>query len=769
MRIEDIPERLRRFNFVLVGKDKVPTQYGWQKKFMKYDNSELKEHISKGFNYGVQGNNSFIEIDGEQRFLVMIDFDKRELQDKILKEFPETFTTTSGSSKKCLHIWLASDNNKSFSIHDKELNTLADIQARGKQLIAPGSTHPSGSKYSVVKDLPFAYMPYAEIEAIIRPHDEKALKKKKPMKPFIPKGDGNDIGEKVYNAVSMEDVLRELNIDTSKNPTDCYFHSSKGGKCFSWTDEVCNCFHCDGSWNKFSLIREAMDLPSKETYDWFAEKSGLTEELKQARKNFKKEIPMKFNDIQNFSKRGQIENFWNVQPFFYDKSKIFWLWDKDNFKWDISDEVDFCNSIYNKLGVNTINSKERGETIEAFKQVGRMHQPKAVSKGWVQFKDKIYDIKNNNEFEATPEYFIKNPIPWKIGKSEDTPTLDKLFLEWVGEDYKPTLEEIGAYAVIPDRFMQRIIALVGGGSNGKGSYQKFIYKFLGSDNCVTSEIKQLSENQFEPSVLYGRLLVVFGEVSYNDLTNTNQVKKIAGEDKMSFQFKGKNPFTDDNTALGMCLTNSLPTTPDKSMGFYRKWLIVDFPNQFKEIKKDLIGEIPEVEFENFSKKCLRILKELYENPAFTNEGDFEERAKRYEERSNPVMRFIEEECLEEPGLVIPLREFTNACNEYLREKHLRTMNSKQISKALREEGFIVGNRKIDGNSVYVIVNLGVKKCNYPPNPPNPRKTTLIPYIEPTSNYKGNKGNKGITQESPNDINPFEVLNLEKDLNEVENE
>jgi hypothetical protein len=33
-----------------------------------------------------------------------------------------------------------------------------------------------------------------------------------------------------------------------------------------------------------------------------------------------------------------------------------------------------------------------------------------------------------------------------------------------------------------------------------------------------------------------------GEVSYDDLRNTNMLKKLGGEDKISFQFKNKTPF-----------------------------------------------------------------------------------------------------------------------------------------------------------------------------------------------------------------------------------
>ena len=410
-------------------------------------------------------------------------------------------------------------------------------------------------------------------------------------------------------------------------------------------------------------------------------------------------------DSQILTRRGQIEYFWKEQPFFYDTSKLFWLWNQEEKKWILSDEIDFLNSIQNKLGIETIDSTARNQLVEGFKQIGRLHAPKPMKKSWVQFKDKIYDVQSGENFAANHEYFITNPIPYNVGKSEETPTIDKLFIEWVGEEYVETLYEIMAYNISLDKFMQRIIALCGGGSNGKGTFIKLNYKFLGKDNCVSSEVKTLSENIFETAVLYRKLLCVMGEISYDDLKNTNQLKKLGGEDLISFQFKGKTPFTDENTATCICLTNSLPSTPDKSIGFYRKWLIIDFPNQFKQIKKDLIEMIPEEEFENLALKCLNKLKKLYRTREFTNEGNFEDRIKKYEERSNPVMSFVDECCKEENGENVVLRTFTNALNVYLKAKHLRIMTSKQVGKVLREEGFVVGNRKIDGVSFVVIINL----------------------------------------------------------------
>ena len=415
--------------------------------------------------------------------------------------------------------------------------------------------------------------------------------------------------------------------------------------------------------------------------------------------------------LKILTRRGQVEAFWNLQPFYYDSSKIFWLWNGEEYKWEMSDEVEFCNSINEELGVDTIDGKTESEIIRAFKQIGRKHKPKDMGKSWVQFKNKIYDVKTGECFHATPKYFVSNPIPWKVGESEDTPTIDKLFSEWMAgqdESWKDTLYEIMAYNCLIDPFMQRLIALCGGGSNGKGTYIKLTQKFLGKGNYVSSEIKNLSEDKFEPAVLHKKLLCVMGEVYYDDLKNTNQLKKIAGEDELSFQFKGKTPFTEPNTATCVCLTNSMPITPDKTTGFYRKWLIIDFLRQFEQIDRNLIDDIPEVEFENLAKKCLRLMGELYKKPHFTNEGDFNDRAKRYEERSNPVMKFVADYCDETEGKMITLREFTSKCNDYLKENNLRIMSLKQIGGVLRNEGFIIGNRTFMGVSAVSILSLEFK-------------------------------------------------------------
>lgn len=400
-----------------------------------------------------------------------------------------------------------------------------------------------------------------------------------------------------------------------------------------------------------------------------------------------------------FDKRMQAEEFCEMQPIYYDVSGLWWLWDFENCKWILVDEVDVLNHVFKNMDIDTIKAKERMEILNALKQVGRLRKPKDPEKSWMQFRDKIVDIESGEEFDASPEYLITNPIPWSLGESEETPEMDKLFTEWVvdndtqDETFVTTLKEIIAYCCCSEQFLQTMIALTGAGSNGKGTFLKLITKFIGKQNCCSSELKTLAIRNFETSALYKKLLCQMGEVDVYDLKNTNLIKQLTGEDLIRYEYKGKTPFSDYSPTTCIIATNALPVTPDKSIGFYRRWLIVDFPHQF-QVQKDILTRIPDSEYPNLARKIVNVLKQLYEKGEFANNGTIEQRTQRYEERSNPIQKFIEASCEDDTGNKIKLREFALKLNKFLKNKHLRPMSVRQVGTALREEGYEVGSRKL---------------------------------------------------------------------------
>ena len=400
---------------------------------------------------------------------------------------------------------------------------------------------------------------------------------------------------------------------------------------------------------------------------------------------------------KSFSIDGQTENFAKIQPLFYDKTGMFWLWDDCHSKWEKVDDIDVLNMIQDATKEDTVNSKNRNEILNSLKQLGRRKIPKPVKQTWIQFKDKIVDISTGEEIKASPEYFITNPIPWELNKEnfENTPNMDKIFEEWVGKDYVKTLYEILAYCLLPDYPIHRIFCFVGSGLNGKGCFLRLLKKFIGETNCCSTELDTLISSRFEVTRLYKKLVCQMGETNFEEFSRTSLLKKLTGGDLIGFEHKGKTPFEGDNYAKIIISTNNLPATTDKTIGFYRRWMIIDFPVQFSEAK-DILKDIPDEEYSCLALKCCSILKEILKKRAFTNEGSIEERMERYESKSNFLDKFLNLFIdSSDPNGFITKSEFHKRFAAWSKENRHRELSEIAVSKALKDRNIASGNKYFD--------------------------------------------------------------------------
>lgn len=394
------------------------------------------------------------------------------------------------------------------------------------------------------------------------------------------------------------------------------------------------------------------------------------------------------NKIGNaFDKKDIAQRIIDVQPCFYDRSRNWWLWDNDKTKWGRVDETDILNAVDKEASINTINSKEKNEMLEALKQVSRLNQPKPIKSTWIQFDKKIIDIETGETFMASPKYFVTNPIPYEINGDgvSSTPIMDKVFMEWVGEEHMQTLYEILAYSLIPDYPIHRIFCFIGGGMNGKSCFLNLLRKFIGGDNCCSTELDTLLQSRFEVTRLHKKLVCQMGETNFSEMNKTSVLKKLSGGDLIGFEYKNKDPFEEINYAKIIIATNNLPATSDKTIGFYRRWMIIDFPNQFSE-KKDILSEIPEDEYNNLAVKCSLILKDLLKKREFTNEGSVEDRMKKYEDHSNPLEKFLREYIEEDYEGIVWKHDFSKKLNSWCKENRFREISDVVIGKKMKELG-----------------------------------------------------------------------------------
>lgn len=397
-----------------------------------------------------------------------------------------------------------------------------------------------------------------------------------------------------------------------------------------------------------------------------------------------------------FSLKNQAEKFNQIQPIFYDKNCIWWLWDHEQFKWSIVDEVDILNMIEQETGKDVINSKSRAEILNALKQKGRKNIPKPPKPYWIQFKDTIVDIRTGDEIKATPEYFVTNPIPHDIHPEHyvQTPKIDKLFNDWVGKDNAKMLYQIIAYCLVPDYPIHRLFCLLGSGLNGKSCFLRLLTKFVGVENTTSTELENLLNSRFEIAKLHKKLVCIMGETNFSEISKTSILKKLTGQDPIGFEYKNKNPFDNVNYAKILIATNNLPATTDKTIGFYRRWTIIDFPNQFSE-EKEVLSQIQEEEFQALAVKCILILMDLLSERKFHNEGGLKERMERYEAKSDFLQNFLNDhvDCSDMAlEKFITKADFFKKFSEWCVENRHRKPSERSLTQKLREKGIDEGKK-----------------------------------------------------------------------------
>lgn len=638
-----IPKQLQNdeYKFILIAKkNKIPLELEWQNTNNYYfDSEKVVEHLKNGGNYGV--------ICGGG--LIVMDADTPEFNEIVKKNFPETYTV---KTSKGHHYYFETRGFEKKKVLKDGSNHLGEIQSTGSFVVGANCIHPTGVSYELVKDIPISKIDSEKINEVLG----KFYSSDRINKEVITKGTGS--GLRNDSMFKLACSFREKDL----TPEECLT----------------------------TLIginqKNSPPLPERELQ--MVVDSAYKYEKKSKPKNGSLKLD---NYVDN------VELFYEKHPFFFDKGNIWWLWNKKDLKYEMIDEVDILNEIDDQLNFygQAITNKFRGNYLNAFKSVGRRRIPMSIKKTWVQFKNGIYDFETSEIIEPSPDYFSCNVIPWNIGELEDTPIMDKIFEEWVGKEKQQMLYEIIAFCMIPDYPLQKIFAFIGGGSNGKSCYLNLLKKCIGQDNCCSVELERLVKT-FGTANLYKKLVCLMGETNFDKIDKTGKIKSLSGNDLMDFEFKGKNIFSDTNYAKLIIATNSLPTSSDKTRGFYRRWVVIPFEKTFSE-KKDILASIPEQEYSNLCKKCLRLLRKITQERCFTGEVSVEEKQKEYEKHSNPMLHFIKENCKIDPNAQVPSFEFYDRLCTYLQQRGKRVMSKKEVTLLMDEEGFEVKTIWVDND------------------------------------------------------------------------
>lgn len=404
--------------------------------------------------------------------------------------------------------------------------------------------------------------------------------------------------------------------------------------------------------------------------------------------------------MSRFSPRPLAEDILKRHEVIFDQDKRFMIFDEKSGLWNANAEMLIEADLrQNLLGDELLKKYYIAEIIADVKSLSlTMERFKEPAPDLIPFSNGIYDLKNNLLLSYAPHHFFTGKLAVKYDPGATCPFIDKIFAELV--DDPVDLYELIAYCMYRDYLYQKWFFLFGPGGNGKSVFASILEMLLGRLNIKAITPDEFQKNRFAAADLHGKFANLAGEMRYEVLKNTDILKRLVGGDLLRAERKHKDPFYFTNYAKLIFSTNELPKTTDRTVAFYRRLFLIEFPNKFEGTGKEdklLLRKVTEKELQGLANKCLGYLKGLLARGFFfTNDKSVDELTTQYEKMTNPLVTFLKEHTLEKVDGAVAKWEFKELFEGWLKEKGFRVWNDATIFKEMRQLEYEDGRSTFDG-------------------------------------------------------------------------
>ncbi len=258
----------------------------------------------------------------------------------------------------------------------------------------------------------------------------------------------------------------------------------------------------------------------------------------------------------------------------------------------------------------------------------------------------ILDFDNQVLEPHKPEFLSLVKFPLIYDKNAQCPNIMNFFRTTLKTEDIPLMQEWFGYQLWTLGYpAQKAMMFVGDGGNGKSTAIFILELFVGRENRCAISLHSLEENRFAAAGLFGKVANLYADLPDRDLKYVGQFKMATGGDPMRGEFKGVNAFFFPNVAKMTFSCNKVPRVPEDTVGFFRRWLIIEFPFSFEgsdKEDKDIRAKLSSPsELSGLLNWSLEGLQRLRKNGwRFSNGRSVEEIREDYIVRSDPLKAFI---------------------------------------------------------------------------------------------------------------------------------
>jgi P4 family phage/plasmid primase-like protien len=263
----------------------------------------------------------------------------------------------------------------------------------------------------------------------------------------------------------------------------------------------------------------------------------------------------------------------------------------------------------------------------------------------VNLKNGLYNIQTGEFKDHSPDYLSVNQKPI-IYNPNAKPNLFEMYLKQVLYDAEiRTAVELMAYTFCRDNKYEIITILFGYGANGKSVFTGLLTALHGARNVSNVPLSLMIKNTFALSDLENRDVNIDTELSSATIDDSTILKKLTGKQPIRIERKHQRAYDAILHAKLFFSANRIPQTTDDSDAYYRRNIVISFPNKFEGDGADpnLLAKLTtDEEISGIFNVLMDALRDilLKNNGIFINEKTIQARREKYDMAANPIGSFI---------------------------------------------------------------------------------------------------------------------------------
>ena len=345
----------------------------------------------------------------------------------------------------------------------------------------------------------------------------------------------------------------------------------------------------------------------------------------------------------------------------------------------------------------------------------------------------ILNIFNKKLSDYSPEKIFFNKIPVRYDPKKECPKIKKFFGEIVKEEDVKLLSEFIGFSLYKKYYLNKSFILTGNGRNGKSTYLDLINHFIGKKNTSSLTLEDMKDSSsFDIVELHNKMINLAGDIGKKKLDDTALFKSLTGTEQIKANRKFLSPLYFVNYAKFIFSCNEIPRTADDSEGFFRRWVIIDFPYKFvpkneyrqeeKNWKIDTPGIISQLydndELSGLLNLALESFNNIYKNKRFSDDSTVENITKEWKRKSNNVLVFCDDNISESFDSFIVKEELLQKYNEYCSKYNIKPQSERQFFSSVRKLFDAKDERKmVAGKRKYIFSGIKVKEKDKLPTLP----------------------------------------------------